>query len=166
MDLARRLLRWEKATAPAIAPMKGAVEKYAPVRAVPRRRRARTNKTRLVPYPRKPTTPAPRTAAGAGQGACWIEAEADARAEIEQAGEQPRIDRAGQQLGRRRTEPEQDGRRQRESGIVPTGVHDAILSAVRPLGMRVAERRKSGGHKNWPSQIFGVSGLVNSYPVF
>lgn len=31
------------------APMNGAVEKYAPVRAVPRNRRARTNKTRLTP---------------------------------------------------------------------------------------------------------------------
>jgi hypothetical protein len=37
------------ARAPASAPTKGGVEKYAPVRAVPRRRRASTNRTRLVP---------------------------------------------------------------------------------------------------------------------
>jgi hypothetical protein len=42
----------------ATLPMNGAVEKYALVRAVPRPRNASTNKTRLMPYPRKPTTPA------------------------------------------------------------------------------------------------------------
>lgn len=38
-----------------IAPTNGAVEKYAPVRAVPRLRSPRTNSTRLNPYPNKPS---------------------------------------------------------------------------------------------------------------
>ena len=37
------------------APMNGANEKYAPVRAAPRCRRARTKSTRLTPIPKKPT---------------------------------------------------------------------------------------------------------------
>ena len=37
------------------APRKGAVEKYAPVRALPSPRRARTNNTKLTPYPRNPS---------------------------------------------------------------------------------------------------------------
>lgn len=36
-------------------PMNGAVEKYAPVRAVPNPRKANTKNTRLMPYPIKPT---------------------------------------------------------------------------------------------------------------
>ena len=39
-----------------IAPMKGANEKYAPVRAAPRYRNANTNITRLTPTPRNPTS--------------------------------------------------------------------------------------------------------------
>jgi len=52
---------------PASAPMKGAVEKYAPVRAVPSARRANTNNTRLRPYPKKPTTSAAAIKAPAGR---------------------------------------------------------------------------------------------------
>ena len=39
-------------------PIKGAVEKYAPVRAAPKCRNATTNKARLTPYPKNPMTPA------------------------------------------------------------------------------------------------------------
>lgn len=37
------------------APRNGGVEKHAPTRAFPSPRRARTNNTKLTPYPRKPT---------------------------------------------------------------------------------------------------------------
>lgn len=49
------------------APMNGAVEKYAPVRPAPSSRRARTNRTRLTPYPAKPTTIEPIAGANCGQ---------------------------------------------------------------------------------------------------
>ena len=53
------MLSWKMAIA-STAPMKGANEKYAPVRAVPRWRRPSMNMTRLTPTPRKPTNaPAP-----------------------------------------------------------------------------------------------------------
>ena len=41
----------------AALPRNGAVEKYAPVRAVPRCRIAMMNSARLTPYPKKPTIP-------------------------------------------------------------------------------------------------------------
>src|SRR5215472_18435958 len=51
------------------APMKGAVEKYAPVRAEPRPRSASTKSTRLTPYPTNPTTMAAALHAGGGNRA-------------------------------------------------------------------------------------------------
>ena len=50
-----------------IAPIKGAVEKYAPVLAAPRCRKARTNRTRLTPYPINPTRVALPSAARGGR---------------------------------------------------------------------------------------------------
>ena len=56
------------------APTKGAVEKYAPVRAVPNPRSASTNSTKLKPYPRKPINIADESKGNAGTEAPSINA--------------------------------------------------------------------------------------------
>ncbi len=49
-------------------PIKGAKEKYAPVRDAPIRRKETTNSTRLRPYPNSPSTQAPVASPMAGNG--------------------------------------------------------------------------------------------------
>src|ERR1035437_4230307 len=51
------------------APTNGAVQKYAPVRAVPICRNAKTNSAKLTPYPKNPTTPIASTDEIAGNRA-------------------------------------------------------------------------------------------------
>ena len=66
-----------------------------------------------------------------------IEAEAHARSQVEQAGQQPRIDRPGQQLGRGGAETEQGRGAQRESRSGPPRIHAAYLGGQMnpaPLG--------------------------------